>query len=73
MACVYFNLLLYMLTFNLGYIIYQFIYFQRGFTPLHEAVKKGHIEIIEMLLERKSDVNAVGKVCSLVFCVRIRL
>ena len=36
--------------------------FQRGYTPLHEAVKKGHMQIIEMLLERKADVNAVGKV-----------
>ena len=35
---------------------------QNGFTPIHEAARKGKVEAITALLAAKADVHAVGDV-----------
>ena len=46
------------------------IFFQRGFTPLHEAAKNGHASIVETLLgKRETNVNDSGKVIDQKLCV----
>jgi len=29
-----------------------------GFTPLHHAANNGHLAIVELLIDRKADINA---------------
>ena len=44
---------------------YILMYTQRNWTPLHFAVHKHHIPVIELLIRSGVDVNAVDKVSQL--------
>ena len=35
-----------------------------GWTPLHEAAQRGHIELVEVLLKRGASPNVPGKNCT---------
>ena len=37
-------------------------YYQYGMTALHEAVTKGDIEVVRLLLDRHANIDAVGNV-----------
>ena len=39
------------------------VIFQCGFTALHFAAQKGHVECLKALLDKGSDVTATDKVC----------
>ena len=37
-------------------------YLQNGNTPIHLALRYGHVEVVEKLISSGADVNAVDKV-----------
>ena len=40
---------------------------QKGFTPLHEAARNGHVKIVEILLKHYDNPDPEGKVSELLY------
>ena len=44
------------------YWLTMYVYSQTGETALHLASKRGHVEVVRVLLEAKADLNILDKV-----------
>lgn len=42
--------------------MFMFLFFQKGFTPLHVAAKYGKLEVANLLLQKSASPDAAGKV-----------
>lgn len=59
----------------LSYQIFFLIFFllQKGFTPLHEAARNGHVRIVEILLKSYDSPDPEGKVSERLFLCIMQL
>ena len=40
----------------------EFVHAQNGWTPLHMAANKGHVEIAQLMMEKSANIEATDKV-----------
>ena len=45
------------------------MFLQDQWTPLHEAVERGHVNLVKLLLETGADVNVKNKVSLIMYNV----
>lgn len=46
-------------------ILKNMIFFQLGYTPLHQAAQQGHVQVVNLLLKNKASPNAVTNVSTM--------
>jgi len=50
---------------NTSFVYCEFYFFKCGNLPLHHASMKGHTDIVKLLLDSGSELDAQDKVCTL--------
>jgi len=44
---------------------------REGFTPLHWAAEKGHLSVVEYLVNQKADINATNMDVEFLYLIRL--
>ena len=51
----------------MAFLVVCLVLLQKGFTPLHEAARSGHVQIVILLIKHYENPDPEGKVCDDLF------